>query len=172
MNAVIDGKTVYSQISAGYTPFSDGRPGGSILYTLDELAEGAHTLTLNVWDTSGNFAERSIEFFVEKNKAPVIFDVYTDTNPASTVANFFVSHDRPEAMATVHVTVYTLLGRPVWTGSAQGPSDMFESVPVSWDLRDSGGRRVPRGIYVYRATITSEGEVFETASRRLAVTAE
>lgn len=172
MNAVIDGKTVYSQISTGYTPFSDGRPGGSILYTLDELAEGAHTLTLNVWDTSGNFAERSIEFFVEKNKAPVIFDVYTDTNPASTVANFYVSHDRPEAMATVHVTVYTLLGRPVWTGSAQGPSDMFESVPVSWDLRDSGGRRVPRGIYVYRATITSEGEVFETASRRLAVTAE
>jgi hypothetical protein len=170
MNAILDGKTVYSQISAGYTPYSDGRPGGSIIYTIENLAEGAHSLTLRVWDTSGNKAERSIDFYVEKDKAPVIYRVYTDTNPASTVANFYVSHDRPEAMATVSVTVYNLLGKPLWTGSAQGPSDMFESVPVSWDLTDSGGRRVNRGIYIYRATIGTEDGIYETGSQRIAVT--
>lgn len=170
MNAVLDGKKVYSQISAGYTPYSDGRTGGSIVYTVEDLDEGAHTLTLRVWDTSGNKAERSIDFYVEKDKAPVIYRVYTDTNPASTVANFYISHDRPEAMATVSVTVYNLLGKPLWTGASQGPSDMFESVPVSWDLTDSAGRRVGRGIYIYRATIETESGCYETASQRIAVT--
>lgn len=172
MNAVLDGTKVYSRLYLGYTPRSDGEPGGSLVYTLDEIEQGAHSLTLNVWDTSGNQATRTIDFYVEKDKAPVIYDVYTDTNPASTVANFYISHDRPEAMATVTVTVYNLLGKALWSGSAQGPSDMFESVPVTWNLCDSSGRRVPRGIYVYRATISSDGESYETASRRIAVTGE
>lgn len=172
MNALLDGKKVYSQISSGYTPYEDGRPGGKLLYTIENLDEGAHTLTLRIWDTSGNSAERTIEFYVENDKAPVIYDVYTDTNPASTVANFYISHDRPDAMATVLVTVYNLLGKAIWSGSAQGPSDMFESVPVSWNLCDSSGRRVGRGIYVYRATIKADGDTFESASRKIAVTAE
>ena len=75
-------------------------------------------------------------------------------------------------MVTVNVTVYNLLGRPVWSGSSTGRSDMFQSVPVSWNLTDEGGRRVPRGIYLYRATITADNETFETASRRIAVTAQ
>ncbi|MDE6311546.1 MAG: type IX secretion system sortase PorU [Muribaculaceae bacterium] len=170
MTATLDGKTVYSQIVSGYTSYDDGRPGGKIIYTLENLSTGAHSLQLRVWDTSGNRAEKSIDFYVQQDKAPVVYDVYTDTNPASTVANFYVSHDRPEAMCTVSVTVYNLLGKPVWTGSAQGPSDMFESVPVTWNLCDMAGRRVPRGIYVYRASIKADGDTYETASRRLAVT--
>jgi hypothetical protein len=75
-------------------------------------------------------------------------------------------------MVTVAVTVYDLLGRPVWTGSQTGMSDMFTSVPVTWNLTDNAGRRVNRGIYIYRASITTDDETFETASRRIAVTAQ
>lgn len=172
MVAILDGKKSYTNIVTGYSPFTDGRTGGQIVYTLSDLTDGAHTLALQVWDTAGNVAERSIDFFVNRQTAPVIYKVYTDANPATTQANFYITHDRPEAMATVTVTVYNLLGKPVWTGSANGPSDMFESVPVSWNLCDSAGRRVPRGIYVYRATIKSDGDTYETASMRLAVAAE
>ena len=74
-------------------------------------------------------------------------------------------------MLTVEITVYNLVGRPIWSGSATGRSDMFLTVPVTWDLTDTGGRRVGRGIYLYRASVTSDGTTFETASRRIAVTA-
>ena len=57
----------------------------------------------------------------------------------------------------------------MWTGSVNGQSDMFTSTPVTWDLTDSAGRRVPRGIYLYRATITADNETFDTGSRRIAV---
>lgn len=75
-------------------------------------------------------------------------------------------------LTKVSVTVYNLLGRPVWTGQSKGRSDMFLTVPVTWDLTDTAGRRVGRGIYLYRATITADGKSYETASRKIAVTAQ
>ncbi len=124
-----------------------------------------------MWDTSGNSALRTIQFNVAANVAPKIYDVYSDANPASTAANFYLSHDQPDAMATVTVTVYNLLGRPVWSGTVTARSDMFLTTPVSWDLTDFSGRRVPRGIYLYSATISCNGQAHQTVTRRIAVTA-
>ena len=171
MTATIDGKQTFTDLSFYYTPSADGSPSGVINYPLEDLQPGNHTLALRIWDTAGNSATSELDFFVQENLAPKIYDVYTDANPASTQANFYLSHDQPDNMVTVSVTVYNLIGRPIWTGSATGRSDMFLTVPVSWDLTDSAGRRVGRGIYLYRATITTDGQTYETASRRIAVTA-
>ena len=90
------------------------------------------------------------------------------------MANFYLTHNQPETNATVTVTVYNLVGTPIWSGQASGRPEMFTTtVPVSWDLTDTAGRRVARGIYLYRATISTDGgNTYETASRRLAVTAQ
>jgi hypothetical protein len=60
----------------------------------------------------------------------------------------------------------------VWKTVQAGRSDMYTSIPVTWDLIDLGGRRVPRGIYVYRATISTDGVKEATKSKKLAVTGE
>lgn len=173
ITATLDGTHTFNDLSTYYTPNADGTPGGVINYPFENISVGAHTLALRIWDTSGNSARAEIDFNVAANIAPKIYDIYSDANPASTSANFYLSHDQPDAMVDVTVTVYNLLGRPVWSGSVGGRSDMFLSVPVSWDLTDNSGRRVPRGIYLYRATISSDGgKTFETATRRLAVTAQ
>ena len=85
-----------------------------------------------------------------------------------------MSHDRPDLTMTVTIDGFDLMGRPVWQKTQTARSDMFTTTPVSWDLLDSGGRRVPRGIYLYRATISDgdSGEKTATASRKLAVTAQ
>lgn len=171
MSLTLDDFGTYNDVSLFYTPDADGSPGGTINYPLESLAEGPHTLRLRVFDTTGNAATVSIDFTVAEGLAPAIFDVYSDANPASTAANFYVRHDRPESVTTVFVTVYDLLGRPIWTGSTKGMSDMDLSTPVTWDLTDRAGHRVKRGIYLYRASITSDGTTYETTSRRIAVTA-
>ena len=172
MTATLDGNRTLGSVNYYFTPSTDGSPSGVINYPLENLSDGFHTLTLRVWDTSGNSATRTIEFNVSQGLAPTIYRVYSDANPASTSANFYISHNQPDANVTVTVTVYNLIGRPVWSGSAEGRSDMLKSVPVTWDLTNGGGARVPRGIYLYRATITSDGEHFETATQRIAVTAQ
>ncbi len=172
MTAILDGNKTFTGLSDYYIPSADGSPSGVLNYPMSALQPGLHTLSLRVWDTSGNAAEKTIDFNVVEGLAPKIYDIYSDANPASTVANFYLSHNQPDNMITVTVTVYNLVGRPIWSGKVSGRSDMFLSVPVSWDLTDNSGHRVGRGIYIYRATITSDGSSFETASRRIAVTSK
>lgn len=173
MAAYLDGgDKTYSDVSDYFTPFTDGTPGGVINYPIENLAPGYHTLRLRVWDTGPNSAEASIDFNVSTTIAPELYEVYTHTNPVSTHADFYVSHDRPDRNLTVTIEVFDLMGRRLWQATETGRSDMFISTPLTWDLLDSGGRRVPRGIYLYRATVSDEdsGEKTSTASRKLAVT--
>ena len=167
----LDEMTTFSNLASFYTPKADGTPGGTINYQLENLSAGAHTIRLRVFDTSGNMAQQEIEFFVDPEAAPRIFDVFTDANPASTSANFYIRHDRPENLVEVGIEVFDLLGHPVWSASQKGVSDMDLSTPVTWNLCDRTGRRVNRGIYLYRATITTDNANYQTATRRIAVTA-
>lgn len=156
MSLRIDDNLNYSDLSSSFTPDSNGIPAGDIAYQLPELPAGPHTATLKIWDIGGNSATASIDFMVDPTLAPKIFDVYTDANPATVEANFYISHNRPEAMLTVQIDIYDLSGSPVWSDTARGRADMFLSSPVNWPLTNSAGARVGRGIYVYRATVTTE----------------
>jgi hypothetical protein len=169
-----NGSKTYSDVAEYYTPNTDGTAGGTIYYPLEDLAVGNHTLRLRVWDTAPNSAEASLDFYVAKQITPTIYDVYTDCNPASTEANFYISHDRPDQSITVTIEVFDMMGRRLWKSTQSGRSDMFTSLPITWDLTDYGGHRVGRGIYLYRATVSDDnsGNKTATAARRLAVTAE
>lgn len=171
MTLMLDGTDEYSDVSGFFTPSADGTPSGTIAYPLENLQPGDHTLRLRVWDSAGNSASQTIGFTVRDGLTPKLYDVYTDTNPASVEANFYLSHDRPDAMIEVTISVFNLLGQPVWTSTTTGRSDMYLSYPVKWDLTDNVGRRVQRGIYIYRASIKSDGQESDTISHKLAVTA-
>lgn len=172
MTLTLDGNKTYSDLSEFYTPHSTG---GDIAYQLENISDGTHQLTLRVWDTCGNPAEKTIDFTVFKGQKPTIFDAYSDANPASIEANFFVSHNRPDAMLTVQVQVYSIGGRLEWEASQRGRADMFLSSPIKWDLKNQAGQRVSRGIYLYRVTVTDEENIDDTShaptiTKRIAVT--
>ncbi len=135
------------------------------------LPNGNHSLSFRVWDTSGNSTVHNFDFFVKEGVKPQIFDIYTDVNPAVTAANFYISHDRPDALASVTLTIYDMLGRMVWTASDTDRSSLSSTAPITWNLNDMGGSRVPRGIYLYRATVKIDGEEITSEAKRIAVTA-
>lgn len=170
MTVRIDGKDSYADLTPFYSPLSDGTVGGTLAYPLEDLMPGPHSLSFRVWDTSGNSATHTLAFNVSDRVAPTVFEVYTNTSPASTHADFYLSHNRPDADLDVTVEVYALNGRLVWSQTVSNRSDMFVSAPVRWDLCDSGGHRVGRGIYLYRATVTCDGMTTVAPTRRLAVT--
>ena len=169
MSLKLDDRTAYSDLSLYYTPSSDGSASGTISYPLSNLEEGNHTLSFRVWDTSGNSTTRTIEFFVEHGVAPKLLDIYTDVNPAIDHANFYINHDRPDATATVNLSIYNMAGRMVWSSSQTGRSDMFTSAPIQWNLTDLAGRRVPHGIYIYRATLVIDGTEMVSPAKKIAV---
>lgn len=172
MTLRLDDSRTFSDVALYYTPAPDGSSSGTIAYPFEGLSEGNHTLTFRVWDTSGNSSTKKLSFFVEQGATPKIFDIFTDANPASTEANFYISHNRPDSRLTVTLDIYDMLGHRVWTSTVTDRSDMFLSAPIRWDLNDMGGRRVARGIYIYRATVTTDTGIVQSAGRRIAVTAQ
>ena len=173
MSLTLDGTISYNDLASYYTAmFADKGTMGSISYQLNDLSSGPHTLRLRVWDVYNNVSEKTISFNVINGLAPEIADVYCAANPASIETSFYVKHNRPDAVVTVTIEVYDLMGRRVWSTTQSGRSDMYTSTPVTWDLTDVSGRRVPRGIYVYRAVITTDGIKEATKAKKLAVTGE
>ena len=173
MTLTLDGTNSFNDVSSYYTPmFAEQGTLGSISYQLNNLAQGPHTLRLRVWDVYNNMGEKTISFNVVNGLAPEIADIYCAANPASVETSFYVRHNRPDAVVSVTIEVYDLMGRRVWSTTQSGRSDMYTSTPVTWDLTDASGRRVPRGIYVYRATISTDGIKEATKAKKLAVTGE
>lgn len=173
MTLTLDGTVTFNDLVSYYSPmFAEEGTLGSLNYQLENLSPGLHTLRLRVWDVYNNVGEKTITFNVVKGLAPEIADVYCAATPASVETSFYVKHNRPDAVVSVTIEVYDLMGRLVWSTTQSGRSDMYTSTPVTWDLTDSGGRRVPRGIYVYRATISTDGVKEATKAKKLAVTGE
>lgn len=171
----IDDKPSTDDLSAYFSPIntdSGNGSAGNINYQLSELEPGAHSLKLKVWDVFNNSSSKTINFIVVNGLKPDLYDVYCDANPASTTANFYLKHNRPDATVTVGIDIYDLMGRLVWTATQTGRSDSGTSFPVTWDLTDTSGSRVPRGIYVYRARISTDGIQEATKAKKIAVTAQ
>lgn len=175
MTLTVDESETFNDLSIYFTPDvepTEGAMSGTIAYPISDLKEGKHTLRLRVWDIDGNFADKTLECNVIDGLAPEVYEVYTDALPARTQANFYVRHNRPDQVLKVKVSVYNLLGQPIWSGESEARSNMGISEPLTWDLTDSAGGRVQRGIYVYRAEVSCDGSETTTKSKKLAVANE
>lgn len=173
MTLTLDGTVTYSDVSSYYTAIeADHGSAGNINYGLSNLSNGNHSLKLKVWDVFNNSSEKTITFNVMSGLKPEIDEVKAFPNPASTTTSFIVTHNRPEASVTITIEVFNLLGQRMWSTTQSGRSSMFSSFPITWDLSDYGGKRLPRGIYVYKATITTDGHQESTKAKKLAITAQ
>ena len=125
-----------------------------------------------VWDNSLNSSEASLRFSVGAHDSPVIYNLGTDCNPARTSVVFSLTAEGPVPGTECRIDVYDLNGRRLWTHTTPVNSSTDSNIRVNWDLRDSSGRRVPRGIYLYRATISTPDGVVDAATKKLAVAAQ
>lgn len=173
MTITVDGHKTYNDVASAFvhdpTPQA-GAMSGTLYYQIPEMAAGEHSLTLRVWDIDGNFTDAVLRCNVRSDLKPEIYEVYTNDSPARSEARFFVRHNRPDQIVNVRVAVYDLMGRHVWSGETQSRSDMETSSSVVWDLRNEGGQRVPRGIYIYRVEL-ADGSVPASKTKKLAVAA-
>lgn len=168
MTITIDETLSFTDVSDYYTPDTTGIS-GVICYPINDLDEGEHTLKLRVWDNEGNSSTVHLAFTVQVGKAPEIVKVYADQNPARTSTNFFIEHDQPDETITVTLTIYNINGMPIWHTQKSGVSNMFKSFPITWNLTNSGGAKVPGGVYLYRATISTDNVHTSTKAQKLLV---
>lgn len=171
ISIALDDDTFFNDAPLHYTP-DDSDPGSGVLsYPLSGLRPGQHTLSLSVWDNEGNSSKASLLFNVSAAWLPEITTLTTDANPASSAVNFIVATDGAAGTMECSVEVIDLEGRIVWTGRAADISGSDTSARLGWDLCSASGSRVPRGIYLYRASVKTADGAVVSKTRKLAVTA-
>jgi hypothetical protein len=136
------GRPSYDDVIS-YVTTSDGAKVINIEYPLSHLSEGMHTLTFTVCDVVGNSSSRTISFMVGQGDKATLT---ADKLPA--YSNEEVTFDLETSLAmtpemTVRVTNAT--GELVWMTTTS-------TFPVTWDMRDMNGNRVPGGLYRYFGT--------------------
>ncbi len=167
----IDNKKFFSDVALYYLPDSENPTRGSISYPLKNMEPGDHTLTLTVWDNANNSSSASLNFKVAADWQPSITTLYTDTNPATSSVTFIVATDGVSEALGCSIEVLDLNGKIVWTSPTSSLNGSSNSVKIGWNLNSVGGSRVPRGIYLYRATLKDKDGRTVTKTRKLAVTA-
>ncbi len=144
MTLLLDGgKVSYSDVNGFVTTDDNGRV-VNVEYPLYNLSEGQHTLTFIVYDMLGHSATRTITFMVGQNMAA---NIVSDKLPAylDDVVNFDLDAANMSTNTKFIVRVTDATGKLMWMTTA-------DSFPVTWDMRDMNGNKVPAGLYRYFGT--------------------
>ncbi|MDR1746031.1 MAG: type IX secretion system sortase PorU [Tannerella sp.] len=170
---VIDNNPQLSyNLNSYYELLSEGEGMGIIRFPIPALAAGSHTAELKVWDVLNNSSTQVFGFEVVEGLKPFITELTAAPVPARDQVTFMLSHNRPESQMTVNIRVYDMTGRLRWEHEENGSSSVFSAYTVTWNLTDGSGRRLPTGVYLYRAAIRTGATSEATKAKKLIILAQ
>ncbi|MGL4410724.1 MAG: type IX secretion system sortase PorU [Bacteroidales bacterium] len=166
-------------VNSYFRPETGNSRRGFVRFAIPELESGDHSLSFKAWDVFNNSNSRTINFKVESGLKPELAQIYFNANTPDNLPrvggesiDFYVIHNRPEAMVDVTIEVYDLVGRVVWRGSRKGVSEDTKSFPITWNLRSSAGGGVRAGAYIYKAYISTESSRSVSEAKKMIIVAQ
>ena len=169
LTITIDGSDVRSDVSGYFTQDAADADLGRLVYPLTGVTPGRHTLTLTAWDNANNVSKADLEINVGAAVDPAILDITALFDNETSGVDFVITTDRPNTSMECSLGIYDLSGRKVWSSDKTLSSDLDSVISTRWDLCDSSGSRVPRGIYIYRATVETPEGTYTSKSKKIAV---
>ncbi|MCQ2960122.1 MAG: type IX secretion system sortase PorU [Bacteroidales bacterium] len=132
---------------------------GSIKYTLHNLEEGEHTISLTIYDSYNNVSETEISFTVCNSKNIKLTKLYNYPNPMKDISYFHFEHNQAGNEMKVTIRISDIAGNIVRVLSYSGTPNGFLENSLYWDGKNSHGVRMSQGVYPYTIEIqTNSGE--------------
>ncbi len=150
-----------------YLAKKDSYKEGTVVFPLQNLSVGEHTLKFKVWDVLNNSSEVEIKFTVNGNL--VIDKVYNWPNPVSDFTNFVFEHNRPDASFETKVEIYDLTGNLMDIITQNQGSSGSKSFPILWKVNNST-MLFRNGIYLYRITVVANDGASGSKSGKMVIT--
>ncbi len=141
---------------------------GTVIYQMNDLTGGTHSLRVKVWDIFNNSAEQTIEFIVRESDDIILEKVYNYPNPVTEYTVFQFEHNKPYNNLKVTVDIFDLSGRLILTISNEEQSAGYRSESIYWDGKNMNGDKLSKGIYPFRVRVeTDDGRVAEKFEKLL-----
>lgn len=139
-----NGKSIFDL--TGYFHYYDGSSTtGSLHAPLGKLSPGEHTLFFRAWDNLNNSSSIELNFKVQREEQGGIVDILPYPSPFKDYT--FITF-RLLSPAEVSLDIFTITGRKIW--SAEKSHMQVGYNQIKWEGADRNGKRVSRGIYIYR----------------------
>ncbi len=168
IEALIDNneQTTYS-LNSYFIPTTGDYTSGKVEFSIPELPDGRHTLTMRAFDILNNPSTSTIEFYVNNGERPKIFSLNVNT-PVNDEVLFTIENDRPQTDLTIHITVYDVSGRMVYETSEKD-FNSGSTYTFSWNMAENNAHLVP-GVYIVKAGIsTADGPQATDAKKFIVV---
>ena len=170
LTATLDGNRVNALIlNEFFQANTNSYNSGIIRYPYNNLEVGQHEITVKIWDIHNNSTESSIEFLVVESEEMLLEQLFNYPNPFREQTLFNIEHNRPDREMRLVLTIHNLSGEMVRVIDEQVYSAGYRLEPVLWDGTTSGGAKLGAGVYVYRATLSTQDGETATASGKLIV---
>ncbi|MFM7851915.1 MAG: type IX secretion system sortase PorU, partial [Flammeovirgaceae bacterium] len=131
-----------------YTSAKDNFTKGSLIFPIDTLAKGRHSISLSASDTYNNTAEATLEFIVSDGSQLAINEVANYPNPVVDSTRFWFTHNRPGEDLSIKAIIYSLSGEAVFEEQYFVPESQYQVILPSWDAVAPDGRKLGQGMYV------------------------
>ncbi|MDE5871945.1 MAG: hypothetical protein K2H22_08390, partial [Muribaculaceae bacterium] len=172
MSLILDSGKVYDDVSQYFRPDPFDETKGSIAYPLLNLDPGEHHLTLTVWDNANNSTSETVSFKVGLNMRPEVNGLTSFYDREKDQLSMTIDTDRALCTLKCRLECFDLSGNLLWSLDRKAYSASDSSFSMVWDLNDSNGNRLPRGIYNIRVTVTSEDGLSTARSKKIAIPAK
>ncbi len=136
-----------------YLSEKDNYKKGQVIFPLNNLSVGEHTLKFKVWDVLNNSTEVEIHFVVDASLE--IVDVEAYPNPARNFSNIVFTHNRPGVSFDTQLEIFNFSGSLVDVLTQRLGSNGTRSLPLIWQINESQ-MLIRDGAYLYRVTITAD----------------
>jgi hypothetical protein len=141
---------------------------GRIIYNLDDLNEGNHSISVKAWDNYNNSSEESVTFLVKSGQNFILNKLINYPNPFSGDTRITAEHNRPDEELDITIYIYNMSGQAIKIIENKLIANGYVIPPILWNGNDDGGKRVGRGIYPYKVTVkTGKGETAVVSGRMI-----
>jgi hypothetical protein len=150
-----------------YISEKDNYKKGLLIYPLDTLKKGRHSLSLTVSDTYNNTSTKIIEFVVSDGNQIQISEFYNFPNPVTESTRFRFTHSRPGEDLLATIVIYNSQGQIVHSQEHEVKESQYQVTLDEWTGENPDGRKLSNGLYIARLFVRSvtDGSNNELASR-------
>ena len=130
---------------------------GWLSYTLPNLSEGQHMLTIKAWDIMGNLSKDTIYFEVPKTNGLLVNHLSNSPNPMTQKTRFSFDINQTNTSFTTTLELLSTQGTRLFQKRMEHYS-VSNKIVMDWDGLDSAESKVPPGVYYYRIVIDNGTE--------------
>jgi Peptidase family C25 len=138
-----------------YVSDKDNFKSGVVIYPLDTLKKGKHTLSLSASDTYNNSSTKNIDFVVSDGSQIQIEQFANFPNPVFTNTQFWFTHSRPGEDLQATITVYNLAGQVILSQDYEITESQYQVTLPSWNGEAPEERKLGQGLYLAKLFVRS-----------------